>query len=69
MTFWRAQDEERYDVETQESAVRTLEIICNICSYCPYSVLVTQILQTESVTAKLLHYTLSERYAVLSFLD
>lgn len=57
----RAQDEERYDVETQESAVRTLEIICNICSYCPYSVLVTQILQTESVTAKLLHYTLSER--------
>ncbi len=27
-------DEEKYDVETQESAVRTLEIICNICSYC-----------------------------------
>lgn len=53
-------DEEKYDVETQESAVRTLEIICNICSYCPYSVLVTQILETESVTTKLLHYTLSE---------
>jgi hypothetical protein len=34
-------------VETQESAVRTLEIICNICSFCPYSVLVTQILETE----------------------
>lgn len=26
-------DEDKYDVETQESAVRTLEIICNICSY------------------------------------
>merc|ERR1711991_314802 len=53
-------DEEKYDVETQESAVRTLEIICNICSYCPYSVLVTQILETESVTTKLLNYCLSE---------
>ena len=52
-------DEDAYDVETQESAVRTLEIICNICSYCPYSVLVTQILETESVTTKLLNYTLA----------
>jgi hypothetical protein len=52
-------DEEKYDMETQESAVRTLEIICNICSYCPYSVLVTQILETESVTTKLLNYTLT----------
>lgn len=52
-------DEEKCDMETQESAVRTLEIICNICSYCPYSVLVTQILETESVTTKLLTYTLA----------
>ena len=53
-------DEEKYDIETQESAVRTLEIICNICSYCPYSVLVSQILETEEVTNKLLNYTLKE---------
>eukprot|EP01091_Cochliopodium_minus_P019405 TRINITY_DN8146_c0_g1_i1.p1 TRINITY_DN8146_c0_g1~~TRINITY_DN8146_c0_g1_i1.p1 ORF type:complete len:557 (+),score=156.73 TRINITY_DN8146_c0_g1_i1:56-1726(+) len=53
-------DEEKFDIETQESAVRTLEIICNICSYCPYSVLVSQILETEEVTNKLLNYTLFE---------
>ena len=53
-------DEEKYDTETQESAVRTLEIICNICSYCPYSVLVSQILDTEEVTHRLIKYTLEE---------